>query len=408
MRENIYNKKKLKYLEMLRGCKPERNAYGVITKAAEFQKTTAKTGRIQPDRKWFRASKTVSQLDLDAYREASKIETPYNVLLKTGNVPYSLLTEKTKKKNKVDFDDVFGKTAIRKKPKLEVKSLEELAIKKNIEVKDEKEVKKDLVKGQSSRIWLELYKVLDSSDVIIHVLDARDPLGTLCEKILTYIKEEAPHKHLIYLLNKVDLVPTGITAKWLKYFSDKHTALAFHAQSIENNFGKSSLINLLRQLEKLYNKKHISVGFVGYPNIGKSSIINALRNKSVCNVAPVPGETKVWQYITLTRGIYLVDCPGVVPISDYTQAVFKGAIRVENIENPEEYVEVLLKSHKQQISLVYNLEFSNFDDFIEKFAVRYGKLIKGNKPNLDLICKNVLHDWNRGKIPFYSEPPQET
>jgi nuclear GTP-binding protein len=33
-------------------------------------------------------------------------------------------------------------------------------------------------KGLSRRIWEELYKVIDSSDVIINVLDARNPNGT--------------------------------------------------------------------------------------------------------------------------------------------------------------------------------------------------------------------------------------
>ncbi len=33
----------------------------------------------------------------------------------------------------------------------------------------------------------------------------------------------------------------------------------------------------------------------------------------VCNVAPIAGETKVWQYITLMKKVYLIDCPGVVP-----------------------------------------------------------------------------------------------
>lgn len=32
----------------------------------------------------------------------------------------------------------------------------------------------------------------------------------------------------------------------------------------------------------------------------------------MCKTAPVPGETKVWQYITLMKRIFLIDCPGVV------------------------------------------------------------------------------------------------
>ena len=34
---------------------------------------------------------------------------------------------------------------------------------------------------------------------------------------------------------------------------------------------------------------------------GKSSVINTLKRKTVCKAAPVPGETRVWQYIALTR-----------------------------------------------------------------------------------------------------------
>jgi nuclear GTP-binding protein len=60
-------------------------------------------------------------------------------------------------------------------------------------------------KGQSKRIWNELYKVMDSSDVIAHVLDARDPLGTRCRAVEKYLKEEAPHKHLVFILNKVSV-----------------------------------------------------------------------------------------------------------------------------------------------------------------------------------------------------------
>lgn len=67
-------------------------------------------------------------------------------------------------------------------------------------------------KGQSKRIWNELSRVLDSSGVLIQVLDARGPQGTRCESVEKYLRTEAPHKHLIFVVNKVDLVPTRIAA----------------------------------------------------------------------------------------------------------------------------------------------------------------------------------------------------
>jgi hypothetical protein len=54
----------------------------------------------------------------------------------------------------------------------------------------------------------------------------------------------------------------------------------------------------------------------------------------VCKSAPVPGETKVWQYITLMKRIFLIDCPGVVYSGSGdtdTDAVLKGVVRVENL-----------------------------------------------------------------------------
>ena len=65
--------------------------------------------------------------------------------------------------------------------------------------------------GQSKRIYGELYKVIDSSDVICEILDARDPLGTRSYYVENFIKKNAPHKHIILILNKCDLVPTWAT-----------------------------------------------------------------------------------------------------------------------------------------------------------------------------------------------------
>jgi len=121
------------------------------------------------------------------------------------------------------------------------------------------------------------------------VLDARQPNGTRTKSLEEHLKKNCPTKHLVFVLNKCDLVPTSVTQKWVKYLQNFAPTLAFQA-SLTNPFGKGSLIQLLKQFDMLHKeKKSISVGFIGYPNVGKSSIINALMKKQVCLVAPVPG-----------------------------------------------------------------------------------------------------------------------
>lgn len=65
--------------------------------------------------------------------------------------------------------------------------------------------------AQEYRCLPVLLQVIDSSDVVIQVLDARDPMGTRSKHIEQYLKKEKAYKHLIFVLNKCDLVPTWVT-----------------------------------------------------------------------------------------------------------------------------------------------------------------------------------------------------
>ena len=203
-----------------------------------------------------------------------------------------------------------------------------------------------------------------------------------------------------------------MTKRWLAALSKEYPTIAFHA-SINNPFGKGSLLGLLRQLARMRtDKQYISVGMVGYPNVGKSSVINTLRSKKVCNVAPIPGETKVWQYITLMKRIFLIDCPGVVYAGNKgdtdTDAVLKGVVRVEKLEDATEYIGELINRVKPEyLRRAYKLkEWKDAEDFLGQVAQAAGKLCRGGDPDLNTAAKMVLHDWQRGKIPFFTLPDQ--
>ncbi|KAH8094684.1 NUC091 domain-containing protein [Cristinia sonorae] len=459
--ENFYrNAKQVGRLKMLNGGKAVRDKDGKIIQAAAFQKGEDETtpGRVQPDRRWFGNTRVISQKALDHFRTslAGKQNDPYSVLLRRNKLPMALLDDAAnpnlrKRTHIVEtepFQETFGPKAQRKKPRLDVGTFEELS-KLGAEATQKVEDDADAAygpdapeasssalgadfqqthadynepiynKGTSRRIYGELYKVIDSSDVILHVLDARDPLGTLCDSVLEYIKKEKAHKQVVLVINKCDLVPNWVTARYIQHLTPRYPTIAFHA-SPNHSFGKGSLIQLLRQFSQLHSdKKQISVGFIGYPNVGKSSVINTLKSNKVCNVAPIPGETKVWQYITLTKRIYLIDCPGIVPTSakdSQTSTVLKGVVRVEALPTPSEHIDALMQRVKPvYLSRTYGVPLPNpndssenwpWEEFLDKLARMKGRLLKGGEPDLDGVAKIVLSDWVRGRIPFFVPPPE--
>jgi nuclear GTP-binding protein len=150
---------------------------------------------------------------------------------------------------------------------------------------------------------------------------------------------------------------------------------------------------------------------VGYPNTGKSSIINTLRKKQVCTTAPIPGETKIWQYITLTRRIYLIDCPGIVPPNPNdtdAQLLLRGVVRVEKIEEPSQYIHIMLeRCQTRHIERTYGIkDWKSDDDFLEILARKGGRLLKGGDADSDAVARMVLSDFLRGKVPWYVPPPK--
>jgi nuclear GTP-binding protein len=218
--------------------KAKRDKKGRIV-SQDLQSKELPSTRIQPDRRWFGNTRVIGQKQLETFREemATKMNDPYAVLLKEKKLPLSLVEDPDTKKRKggkmaraslvavEPFSATFGAKKTRKKPKLgnvdsyaalvqnaseKAKTYEEQGheAKDAANGMDGRVAMRDPVfeKGQSRRIWGELYKVIDSSDVLLQVLDARDPMGTRCRHLESHLKHNHRQKHLILVLNKCDLV----------------------------------------------------------------------------------------------------------------------------------------------------------------------------------------------------------
>ncbi|KAI0764200.1 P-loop containing nucleoside triphosphate hydrolase protein [Trametes elegans] len=265
-----------------------------------------------------------------------------------------------------------------------------------------------------------LHKVIDDSDIVILVLDARDPEGCRSRLVEEEVRRrESEGKKLVFVLNKVDLIPRDNAQAWLRYLRHTTPTLPFKSASANQrtNLSSSTAPALLRLL-KAYKPttQSITVGVVGYPNVGKSSLINSLKRSKACAVAAQPGHTKELQTVQLERGLRVIDSPGVVFDEDdfddgksgrKGNILLRNVVKVEDIDDPVAIVEeILARTDRSVLKKLYNVEeFSSTLEFLTMVALTTGRLLKGGTPDILAAARQILTDWNHQKIPYFSTPP---
>ncbi|CAN6329935.1 unnamed protein product [Urochloa humidicola] len=320
-------------------------------------------------------------------------------------------------------------------------------------------------------IWRQLWRVLERSDLLVMVVDARDPLFYRCPDLEAYAKEIDEHKRTMLLVNKADLLPLNIRKRWADYFKARDILYVFwsakaatatlegknlsgyseeESASLDLDtkiYGRDELLMRLQaEAESIVAQrristteddhdvsssdsassvaKHVVVGFVGYPNVGKSSTINALVGEKRTGVTHTPGKTKHFQTLIISEELTLCDCPGLVfPSfsSSRHEMVACGVLPIDRMTKHREAIQVVADRVPRNIlEQIYKITLPKpkpyesqsrpptAAELLRAYCASRGHVSHAGLPDETRAARQILKDYIDGKIPHFELPPGVT
>ena len=235
-------------------------------------------------------------------------------------------------------------------------------------------------------------KVMRGADIILLIGDARMPKESFNQEV--FDKAQRNGIKVIYVLNKCDLIKDEEQT-----FTDPDIPYIIYTSAIKH----MSTLRLYKKIREFSKGKDAVVGVVGYPNTGKSSVINALKGRKSAPTSSQAGFTRGVQKIRVSRGIVLLDTPGVIPYKerDFSKHAIIAAKDPYHLRDPENVVFDLMEKEPGIVEKHYKVEVSednNYEEILEKIAMKNNLFLKGRKPDTKRAALIILSDWQKGRL----------
>lgn len=169
--------------------------------------------------------------------------------------------------------------------------------------------------GHMTKTRRQIEADLKQVDAVCEIVDARIPLSSRNPDIDAICGS----KPRMVILNRIDLADPDATAKWSEYY--KARGLTVLRTDCKSRKGIDRFIPAVRELlaEKLqryqergFVNKPLKLMIVGIPNVGKSTFINQVSGRKGAKAENRPGVTRGIQWVTVDKGLLLLDTPGIL------------------------------------------------------------------------------------------------
>ena len=247
-------------------------------------------------------------------------------------------------------------------------------------------------------------------DLIIELVDARLPLSSRNPDI----DKLCNNKARILILNKSDLSDPASNEAWKAYFESK--GLKTIITDSRSNTGKNSIESAIKEALKEKTERDRKRGILnrplrvmvaGIPNVGKSTLINSLAKKAAAKTGDKPGVTRGNQWIHVSKGVELLDTPGLLwPKFEDEQVGIKlalvGSIN-ENILDTQELawhgIDYIKSNYPGALTEKYGaIEDAKNYEILSDIAVKKNLIKTGAEPDTMRAAKLFLDDLRSSKF----------
>uniref|UniRef100_A0A8C1XW31 Large subunit GTPase 1 homolog n=1 Tax=Cyprinus carpio TaxID=7962 RepID=A0A8C1XW31_CYPCA len=292
--------------------------------------------------------------------------------------------------------------------------------------------------------WRQLWRVIERSDVVVQIVDARNPNSRIINACFHYssdTEQEATSKNVTDLHEENSTSPNEEEdeseqdeevrvcvdeTEWQtcsEESGDEDHAEEKPEPSAVSSFYNSSRLLRKNELLEMFKSVHsgptykdgqITVGLVGYPNVGKSSTINTiLRNKKV-SVSATPGHTKHFQTLFVDPGLCLCDCPGLVMpsfVSTKAEMICSGILPIDQMRDHVPTIPRSVLEGTYGINIIRPREDEDpdrpptYEELLMAYGYMRGFMTAHGQPDQSRSARYVLKDYVSGKLLYCHPPP---
>ena len=249
-------------------------------------------------------------------------------------------------------------------------------------------------------------------DAVCEILDARIPMASRNPDV----DRLAGSKPRIVVLNRTDLADPEATARWRAWFRTQGMAvLETDSRSGKGVKGFSGAVrSVLKDTIEAYAAKGqvgrpMRVMVVGIPNVGKSTFINQVARRKAAAAGDRPGVTRGKQWITVDKGLELLDTPGILwPRFDSQEVgevlAITGAIKAEVLDRETLGANFLLRLARVAPDAVEQRYKFSPDPalggyaLLQQAAKKRGFLISGGEVDTERMAAVLLDEYRGGKL----------